>query len=448
MNGAETFVPGATSVVTVNIGQAFGSPRSSYNVAYIIGIPELDIGLTAETGITADVDATNDKYSFTGGAAGDVAGTITATVTDGAGATVPAGVLVKFDVVDKTVRGGYLSTTGTVVNNRNAISQTALSFGRTLYVRTIDGGTAAVTYELGTGSGEQEIRVTSAGKSQTVTAALASSDRAQKLFIKTNQRQGNTKKYDLVAEVKDDDPISNMVVTFRTNRGTLTRVSNAPTSGAINTGKTVNVVSNALGEAQVIYDIDEYTGRQEIHASIYDADDTTTTNIDESTLRQEVTFVVNGPASSGGGSGLPATATNTITISLSSTTGEPGDEIDVTVTSDPVGRVVTINSGEFDDADFSRLSRITPFESVLTLPDEEGEYDFFATGLGLAPDEATVTVEAAAPGTLSIRTIGAPVNGQQTVEVSARDSNNAPVGDVEVTSDGYWNIHPDGDDPE
>ena len=50
----------------------------------------------------------------------------------------------------------------------------------------------------------------------------------------------------------------------------------------------------------------------------------------------------------------PATGTDTITITLSSTTGAPGDEIDVTVDSDP-STVVVIDSGDLDGDDFSRL---------------------------------------------------------------------------------------------
>ena len=427
MNGStltDSFNLGTTSVVRVRIGNDPADPVSDYNVVYIIGTPELDIGLTAGTDITAEVDATDDEYSFTGGDAGDDAGTITAMVTDGAGTPV-SGVLVKFDVVDKTVRGGYVSLAsngGTIVNARNAIPETSLSFGRTLYVRTNDGtggttaGEASVTYQLGTASGEQEIRVTSVGKAQTVTAALASSERPQKLFIKSNQRQGSTEKYDLVAEVKDgDNPVAGMTVLFRTNRGTLTRVSAAPGTDAISTTKTVNVQTNDLGEAQVIYDIGDNTGRQEIHASIYDEDDTTTTGIDERIFRQEVTFVINGSASPRQPPPTTTQARLTITVNGTGTTRAvtvtainaqgvniPGLAVALTGTALTTPRVV--NTG-------------TP--TVITLPTTPGDYTIIATLSGYESDTETITVGTPTrAGTLTL-TLGARSGNQQPVTVTA-----------------------------
>ena len=135
----------------------------------------------------------------------------------------------------------------------------------------------------------------------------------------------------------------------------------------------------------------------------------------------------------------PPPPSDTITITLSSTTGEPGDEIDVRITSDPTGESVTINSGELDDDDFTRLSGDTPFTSVLVLPDEEDRYTFSATNPNLARDTATVTVEEeeVALGRLSIVAVGAPLNGQQTVRITVRDSAGVlAVGAVSVTLTG------------
>ena len=103
-------------------------------------------------------------------------------------------------------------------------------------------------------------------------------------------------------------------------------------------------------------------------------------------------FNVNGGGSTGGDTTPPPTTTRTITLTLSSTTGEPGDEVDVTVSASP-NDVVVIDSGDLDDADFSRLFGTTPFDTVISLPDEEGEYDFSATSPGYTSDSATVTVE-------------------------------------------------------
>ena len=110
-----------------------------------------------------------------------------------------------------------------------------------------------------------------------VTAEFGSSALFKAISEDTNkQRAGNSKEYDLIALVKDDEElIEDMVVTFTTNNGSLTRVSSSPTATEhgvpdIDTGKVVNVVTNVLGEAHVVYDIGNNTGRQEIHASIYD----------------------------------------------------------------------------------------------------------------------------------------------------------------------------------
>ena len=133
----------------------------------------------------------------------------------------------------------------------------------------------------------------------------------------------------------------------------------------------------------------------------------------------------------------PEPAANTITLTLSSTTGEPGDEIDVTVTSSSSGDFVVIDDGDFSASDFDDLSGLTPHETTLTLPDEEDEYDFFAVGPGgVTSNEVTVTVESeeVALGRLSIVAVGAPSNGQQAIRITVRDSAGAlAVGAVNVT---------------
>ena len=83
--------------------------------------------------------------------------------------------------------------------------------------------------------------------------------------------------------------------------------------------------------------------------------------------------------------------------------------------------VVVLDSGDLDDADFSRLFRTTPFDTVITLPDEEGEYDFSAEAPGYTSDSATVTVEAEL-GTLSITALGSREAGEQTFSIRALDA--------------------------
>ena len=117
------------------------------------------------------------------------------------------------------------------------------------------------------------------------------------------------------------------------------------------------------------------------------------------------------------------------------TTGAPGDEIDVTVDSDP-STVVVIDSGDLDGDDFSREFGTTPFDTVISLPDEEGEYDFSAEATGFTSDSATVTVESEL-GELSITAIGTPDAGVQTFSITARDSDGDLIrGALNVTVSG------------
>ena len=140
------------------------------------------------------------------------------------------------------------------------------------------------------------------------------------------------------------------IVTFRETLGSGT-LTNTPTNQTIDTtadtaarqgGKQVTDVTDLLGRAQVAYDTGGNTGRAEVKASI-----SVVTAGEVTTHLREIAFSIRG--GSGGGD------QNTILITLSSTTGEPGDEIDVRVTSDPSGESVNINSGELTDADFSGL---------------------------------------------------------------------------------------------
>ena len=124
---------------------------------------------------------------------------------------------------------------------------------------------------------------------------------------------------------------------------------------------------------------------------------------------------------SGGGRSDPLPPTNTITISPSSTTGEPGEEVTIRVTSSPSGALVTLGSNDFGATRFSPQSDVTPFTSTLLLPVEEGTHTFFATGGTFTAGRASVTVEAEL-GELSITAIGTPEAGLQTFSISAVDA--------------------------
>ena len=197
-------------------------------------------------------------------------------------------------------------------------------------------------------------------------------------------------------------------VTFVARKGILT--------GDSTSSKRVTVISDGQGEVdEVQYDQDAGSGSDTVTGSI------TSDGIDPApaiSYEKEVIFNING--SGGSRPSGPSEPSNAITITLSSTTGEPGEEIDVTVSSDP-SAVVVLDSGDLDDDDFSRLFGTTPFDITIVLPDEEGEYDFSAEAPGYTSDSATVTVEAEL-GTLSITAIGAPEAGLQTFSISAVDA--------------------------
>ena len=438
ISAPENYEPGITNVVTATI-----SSDHVFKGAYIFGTPTLDITLDPTTGIpgVADVTEVDDDatstYKFMNGTQGQSAGTITATVMDGAAAPVAIpDVLVKFDLADKTVRGGYLTDVGLVgliVSNTNRMLTSPPSLARTLHVRTDSSmaGIATVTYEFGT-IGQQRITVTTVGLSgQEVRAELAAAGVLSKnIAIDTNQRQsGTTRKFDLIAVVTDDgDPEDGEVVTFRTNNGELTRVSAAPSSGAINNVQgVVNVVTNDLGEAHVVYDLGDNTGRQEIHASIDDGTDEF----------QEITFVINGGAAPSvrgddddddDDDDEPATTRGSLNIAVSGS----GTTRTVRVTAVENG---TSRNGIFvrlsvsDGATFSPTSGPTPLESTLTLPQRADTYTVTATtAADYESDSEDITVTL--PGTLAITLVGDQVNGAQTIQITARNA----AGALETTA--------------
>ena len=442
----ENFSDGTTNVVTVNIGNTANSPKSTFKAAYIFGTPTLAITIAADTTVdpspvlTQEDTTTNKPAKFTGGTAGKNAGTIQATVSDGKG--TPVGipdVVVKFDV-DRNARSGYLNAglsgnlalAGTIVDDKNRVPTPALpTLAKAFHVRTTSEGQATLTYEMGTAPGKQRITVTAVGlKSKEVTAELTSSSVLSKKLVaeSPNRRQEDSKKFELtVAVTEDEDPVENAVVIFRTNNGELERISSPPNTGAIDNVKgVVNVITNALGEARVVYDIGANTGRQEIHASIDDG----TNDF------QEVTLVINGGAASGGGGGGSAAqqeARLRIDTSGTGTTREVTVEALTAEGTLVPGRLVTLSGTALT----ASQTLTTGTAETITVPSTPGIYRLTATDLGGVYDSVTVVITVAAPaarGTLSLQAIGDPAaNLQQTVEVTATNAAGTSVGGVSVT---------------
>ena len=187
-------------------------------------------------------------------------------------------------------------------------------------------------------------------------------------------------------------------------------------------GQQIYVETGPNGEAGVTYNVGQLVQARDVIAEIRE-EAQEGTQYDFAIDR--VVFDVNGRGGTSQPSqpSQPAAVTNTITLTLSSTTGEPGDEIDVTVTSSSSGDFVVIDDGDFSASDFDDLSGTTPHETTLILPDEEGEYDFFAVGPGgVTSNEVTVTVETGILGEISISQIGTLTNGVQTFSITVRDT--------------------------
>ena len=169
--------------------------------------------------------------------------------------------------------------------------------------------------------------------------------------------------------------------------------------------------------------------------------DTVTATISGTDYEKTVTFNING---SGGtirrdddDDADDDVDTDIISFSRTSITGEAGDEEDIRVTSTPSGVLVSLSSPDFANSNFSPQSETTPFTTTLTLPDETGSHDIFATRTGFTEAAGTVTVEAEGLGTLTISPSGTAVNGEQRVNITARTSGGAiPAGAVPVTLSG------------
>ena len=292
-----------------------------------------------------------------------------------------------------------------------------------IVVQTDSRGEAKTYFQLGTSGQFQTVTVAAVGSTPIVPRNFrfeaGSGERRPILSILSgnNQRtddQGDIEDPLIVVVRKDRNLQPGELVTFRTSKGTL--IGRNQVNDADLTSKRVWGITDGSGEAEVEYYQDADEGRDTVTATISGAD-----------YEKEVTFNING----GGTSrprppSEPSEPSDTITITLSSTTGEPGDEIDVEVDSSPRGVLVTIDSGELDDDDFTRLSGGTPFTSVLVLPDEEDTYTFSAERSGFDSDLATVTVESETQGRILITRSGSPTaNNIQTFSITVRGTDDA-----------------------
>ena len=374
----------------------------------------------------------------------------TATVKDGASA--PAGVsdvVVKFQASGSRTAGGNLvfdsdrsrsnddDNTGTLVTSNNRVRRgtngkvLVRDTDKILYVRT-EGGIANVGFEFGTNE-KQDVTISTVGITRTVSVYTKTPDSGPQFTQQSSQLRAG--KYDLRATVTDDGVRQfNQIVEFSTRDGTLITPA---TEEETKNNEILDVMTNQRGEVFVVFDPDDTSGALRVTADLVQPAKPANTDANPSIppiprkILDSITFDIRG-----GGSD----PTNTITISLSSTTGEPGEEVTVSVASSPRGVFATLGSNDFGATRFSPQSGFTPFTSTLLLPVEEGTHSFFATGGVLTAGSASVTVETGILGTISISQIGTPSNGTQSFSITVVDTDSARISGsltVRVSGSGF-----------
>ena len=401
-------------------------------------------------------------------------------VTDIGGNRIP-GMVVRFPDAGTDGSGVFIPFPGTTVYvapGTNALVSTAETATKefiaesskhregagAMMVKTDSSGEAKVYYAFAAGTPTRDYTISpglmynpAVTADFTATAATAGNTRTANLEIVSGNPQSGAKGKNLdsplvvIARSTGGHRIPDVIIQFRTVTGILSPAPGTmqPTVGTgagqlpqgsidptPSSGQQIYVKTGANGEAGVTYNVGQTVVARDVIAEVrFEA------GINQYDFAiDRVTFNVNGRAGTGGGTppALPP-ATRTITITLSETTGEPGDEIDVTISASP-NTVVVIDSGDLDGDDFSREFGTTPFDTVISLPDEDDEYTFTAEATGYTSDSATVTVETGILGTISISQIGTPSNGAQSFSITVVDTDSARISGsltVRVSGSGF-----------
>ncbi|MYC40912.1 MAG: hypothetical protein F4X55_07905, partial [Candidatus Dadabacteria bacterium] len=392
---------GTTNKVTITVvgSNNYVPPQT---VFFIYGLPSLE--------------ATQGSSGQKGATSGRLENPLGIRVKDGKGRTI-SGLGVTFTT----------SATGAAFIPIPSIPQTMYTFDpstpQTITVETNNSGVAETYYQLGSSAGMETITAAAAGvtRSDLLTATAESITSVPNIEIVSGNNQRTDKSGDLenslvVKVTRRGQRISGTEVTFTANRGILT---NTPPSGTdTDTGVDVTDSTDGQGLASVTYLLLDHPGAVEVVASISGTTPTT--------YRRSVTFNING---SGGGASRdddtarePTPTRGSLSISVSPDTGNTRT---VTVTAlNPAGTqasgisvILNVNNG----ATLSRTDGPTPLTSTLTLPGTAGDFVLTATTTAdYTSDTETITVTL--PGTLSLALIGDQVNGQQTVQVTARNA--------------------------
>ena len=308
------------------------------------------------------------------------------------------------------------------------------------HVQTDRNGVAKIYYQLSSNPGRHPVTATAYGVDTTATLTATASTTARARLanleiVSGNNQRGEKGKYlkdDLVVIVRSlaGHRVQNAIIQFRTTTGTLvaaegtdqpSTVLNQDLGTALNprSGQQIYVETGPNGEAGVSYNVGQVVEARDVIAEVRE-EAQTSTQYDFAIDR--VVFRINGSSTPASVVAPPSAPTNRILITPSPITGEPGEEVTLSITSDPTSRFVTLSSDDFSDALFSPQSGTTPFTSTLTLPDTDGDYDISASSAGLTPGSASVTVETGLLGEISISTLGSPSNGTQVFTITVRDT--------------------------
>ena len=192
-----------------------------------------------------------------------------------------------------------------------------------LYVRT-NSGVANVDFEFGTNE-KQDVTISTVGLTRMVSVYTESPDAGPQFTQQSSQLRAG--KYDLRATVTDDGVGQfDQLVEFTTSDGALI----TPATGVeTKSNDILPVMTNQRGEVFVVFDPDDTSGSLRVTADLVQPPQSADSQADPPILAiprrilDSITFDIRGGGGSGGGGG-GSDPTNTITISLSSTTGEPG----------------------------------------------------------------------------------------------------------------------------
>ena len=319
-------------------------------------------------------------------------------------------------------------------------------------VQTDRNGVAKIYYQLSSSSGKHTVTATLYGianLSETLWATASTTARAGianlEIVSGNNQRaeKGRFLKDDLVVIVRSlaGHRVQNSIIQFRTTTGILVPASGTmqpnegeddddATLGEPGTtrnptrGQQIYVKTGPNGEAGVTYNVGQLVVARDVVAEVrHEAGDT---QYDFAIDR--VVFNVNGRTSTGGGSGtaprqarltlLPTGdtegATRSVTVRALNTAGAAVSGVSVTLTG-PTGV-------SFSPTTLTTTTTGTPATSTVTLPSTPGPYLLRATDPSGTYNQGTLTLQIAALGTLSLELVGEQVNGSQTLQVTAQDS--------------------------